>query len=513
MVRDGFTPGGAQRYTCLTSKVHCYTTTDPEAKGVRKQDGSAKRPQKTPVFRRTLGKVERFVITSAQNGTPVHAGFVKALETYCEHNSAELLCIPLRYKNPTSRWTDSQANEEIWAPEVARYMWNQRKKLNANLVLLGDIKVQPTAVSPLTGFEGLTHGESAILGHTKLQLLTVPTPQSRMPKILTTTGACTVRNYTDSRAGKLGEFHHTLGAAVVEMQGKKFHLRQINAAKDTGVFIDLGKWYGIDWMKSGVDTAPPAEGIAFGDVHVDWTDPGVERATFGKGGILDVLKPKRIFWHDLLDGYAVNPHHLGNPFNAIAKRMTGKHLIHDEVLRAIDYVRTHTPAGVESVVVASNHDDFLRRWILSNDWRSDPANARFYLETAMAMFDGTKMGPGGAEYPSPFAYWLRKLLPEARVLGANESYALGDIEMGMHGDRGPNGARGSRKNLRRIGVKSIIGHSHSPGIDEGCYQTGTSTRLRLEYNSGPSSWLNTHCVVYANGKRSLINVIEGEWRL
>lgn len=30
---------------------------------------------------------------------------------------------------------------------------------------------------------------------------------------------------------------------------------------------------------------------------------------------------------------------------------------------------------------------------------------------------------------------------------------------------------------------------------------------------GASSWLNTHCLLYANGKRSLINVIDGEWRL
>jgi hypothetical protein len=84
----------------------------------------------------------------------------------------------------------------------------------------------------------------------------------------------------------------------------------------------------------------------------------------------------------------------------------------------------------------------------------------------------------------------------------------------MHGDKGPNGARGSLKNLRGVGVKSIIGHSHSPGISEGCYQVGTSSCLRLDYNAGPSGWLNTHCVLYANGKRSLINIIGNEgWRL
>jgi hypothetical protein len=59
----------------------------------------------------------------------------------------------------------------------------------------------------------------------------------------------------------------------------------------------------------------------------------------------------------------------------------------------------------------------------------------------------------------------------------------------------------------------VIGHSHQPGIDEGAYQVGTSTGLRLEYNQGPSAWLNAHCVVYASGKRSLLFVIDGEWRL
>jgi len=59
----------------------------------------------------------------------------------------------------------------------------------------------------------------------------------------------------------------------------------------------------------------------------------------------------------------------------------------------------------------------------------------------------------------------------------------------------------------------VIGHTHSPGISEGCYQTGTSSLLKLGYTSGPSSWLNTHCSVYSNGKRSLISIIDGKWKL
>ena len=123
------------------------------------------------------------------------------------------------------------------------------------------------------------------------------------------------------------------------------------------------------------------------------------------------------------------------------------------------------------------------------------------------------MGKGGTEYPSPFAMLLKKTAPLVRALHSDESFVLGGVELGMHGDVGPSGARGSRRNLRRVGTRSIIGHAHSPGIEEGCYQTGTSTYLRLEYNRGPSSWLNTHCILHADGKRQLVNIINGKWRL
>jgi len=89
---------------------------------------------------------------------------------------------------------------------------------------------------------------------------------------------------------------------------------------------------------------------------------------------------------------------------------------------------------------------------------------------------------------------------------------VGGIELGMHGNRGLNGSRGSIRNLRRIGVKSVIGHSHCPGIDEGCYQVGTSTRLRLDYNHGASSWLNAHGIVHADGKRQIVVIVDGNWR-
>lgn len=459
-------------------------------------------------FRQDITR-KRLLITSAQNATPIDARFFRALLRACEHLDAQLVVVPIRYKNPTSVWVDKDAAQDWWASELVPYLCNERKVLNRNLTLLGDVKTVPTAEQPLSGFETMTHGESAILGHPRLQFKTVPVPRNRMPKILTTTGSVTVRNYTDTKTGKKGDFHHTLGACFVEVRGDRFHLRQINAAKD-GSFVDLDMHYTAD----GVKKAPRALALVMGDTHVDFVDPAVVRATFGRGGMVDTLRPEVLVWHDVLDGYSRNPHHRDNVFNEIAKRGSGRHDVAAEVERAIAFLDKHTPEKTRSLVVSSNHDDFLARWIRDTDWRRDPDNARFYLATAAAMVDSTKLGPAGLEVCEPFAYWVEKRLGGERVrcLRRDESFEVAGIELGLHGDRGPNGARGSLKNMRAIGPKVIIGHSHSPGIEQGAYQAGTSTRLRLEYNSGPSSWLQTHVVVYANGKRSLLNVIDGEWR-
>ena len=464
------------------------------------------------MFKRALDpEAEVFIVTAAQNATPVHEGFWGVLKQIEKDRNAEIIVIPIRYKNPTSRWTQSQANEETWVEEVKPYLWNVRKKLCENLMILGDIKTQPTASDPITGFDAISGSASAILGHTKVQMKCVPTPSYHMAKILTTTGACTKPNYTDSRAGKLGEFHHALAAVLIEVKGKKFFLRHIHFDNKTQSVTDLNTRYFADHAEE----APRPEALVMGDTHRDSIDPDVERATFGEGGIVETVRPRRLVWNDLLDAYAVNPHHKGNPFIAFGKMLANRGSIEDEVRRACEYVRSKTVGDIESVIVPSNHNDFLRRWIMSNDWRLDPLNARYYIRTVGAMLESVNMSARGMECADPFALSFPQFVDMSgiKLLADDESYQVSGVELGMHGDRGPNGARGSARNLRRIGVKSIIGHSHSPCIEEGAYQTGTSTYLRLEYNSGPSSWMNAHVLLHADGKRQVIFVIDGDWRI
>jgi hypothetical protein len=460
-------------------------------------------------FYRQPPKSKIYVVTSAQNVTPVHDGFLRSMQQYRDFNDAEIVIIPLRYKNPTSLWGKERFNQS-WSSELRPYLCDSRFDIGQHLTVMADIKTQPTAVNPLSGFESISRGRSAIFGHTKLALTTVPVVAGSFPKIIATTGAVTLNNYTDTKTGKKGDFHHAYAAQIIEVSGDKFHIRQINATHD-GSFIDLNYEYTPD----GVYYAPRAAGIVLGDWHDHMTDESVIAATFtNENSIVNTLDPEQIVWHDALDFYSRNHHHEKNPFVKIAKHRGGCENVRDEIEHMFN--RIEALAGNRfSVFPYSNHPDALARWIKDADWKLDPINAEFYLETAYEMVKSTRMTGHKSHTIDPFKYWGQKMLnrPEMfKFLGASDGYCIKDIAVDMHGHLGANGSRGGNvKAFSKLAVKNITAHGHGPGINDGAYRVGTSSRLDAEYVAGPSNWLHTHCPIYANGKRSLISIIGGEW--
>lgn len=520
VVKNGTThhrgsPTGIQKYRCLDkASPHldkhgvCWSGTQPI--GIEEARSSGIDATLVDALHRKMRVAKRFVITAAQNATPVHGPFLASLLSYCRVNRAQLVVVPYRYKNPTSAWTELQEEQDHWAPEIQPYLYNRRYSIDRHLMLLGDIMTQPTAARPLQGFETISGKQSAIIGHPKLELTCVPTPQSRLPKIMTTTGAVTRKNYVQAKAGAKGEHHHTFGACVVELKDGLFHMRQLNALND-GSFMDLDTEYRGDSIERGI----PLEYLNMGDTHEEFVSPQVVHGTFASGGIVPRLKPKRLFWHDLHDFYARNHHHRGDPFTQIAKHRSGMDNVEAALRKTFAFLDKYTPPGIESIVVASNHPAALSRWIKEADWKTDPVNAEFYLKTALAMTQGAKMTDIGAGTIDPFVMWGKawlKSLERVRFLASDESCVVNGVENTYHGDKGANGSRGSIRQFGKIGVKTNIGHGHSPGICDGCFQGGTSTPLKLEYTGGPSSWMNTHIAGYRNGKRTLVHIIDGKWR-
>lgn len=496
------------------SKTHGNKTKAANLLGIPRStfnDNLAKIEDQIEGFYRKLPKKKIYVITSAQNSTPINRLFFNSLLQYCEFRDAELVIIPMRYKNPTSIFAKDDKDNDWWDEELQPYLFDGRVDLNSNLSLFADIKIQPTASNPLSGLNALGRDKSVILGHTKLSFKTVPVPSNSTPKILATTGCVTKANYTDSKSGKKGDDNHSYSAIVVEIDNNIFHMRQLNSIQD-GSFIDLN----YEYTPTGVKKADNALGLAMGDTHVQHIDPDVTYATFeDEESIYNLLKPKYLIWHDLLDFYSRNHHHKNEPFINYVKNKEHINDVKKEICEAFEFVNKHSKNSI-NIFPFSNHPAALERWVKETDWRTDHLNAEFYLETALEMVKSTKLKNGGTETIDPFKYWGQRLLTNPKnaiFLNKNDSFLIDFIDVGNHGHLGQNGSKGSIKSYSSLGRKTIIGHGHAPGIMDGCMQVGTSSYNALDYVGGPSSWLHTHCVIYANGKRSLITIIGKKYKL
>lgn len=443
---------------------------------------------------------KRYLVTWAQNATPVHSGFFAAMQQWCAYNKAELVVIPGRYKNPTSLWSKRAEGDDWWAPAAKAHMLNKRKSVHKELRLYADISIQPTASLPLDGFERFAGRTSGVFGHPRRQLKVIPTG-TRKPRVLWSTGACTVPNYVPSKAGKKARAHHVLGALAIEVDGGAFFARHVTANKQ-GVFTDLDRTFG---PTGSAPAAPPAS-ITLGDYHAGSEDYEVLAAT---EQLVRDLKPANLVLHDVLD-FRTRNHHDRTLRQRYSKR---DQTVKGEVSAAANALLAISGWGQQTThVVRSNHDEAFERWLdEAEPAKNDLPNAPYWFSMNAAAFhdyDYTGQWPNMFERECR----LRGVPDSVRFLKRNESLRIAGVEHGFHGDKGPNGARGTAANYAKLGAKVTIGDKHTPSIIDGAFVCGVTCKLDHGYNLLPSTWLHAHTVLHADGKRQLLVIVKGRYR-
>ncbi len=446
---------------------------------------------------KVLERKKYYIVSWGQNSTPVHMGFLRNMEAYAASINAEISVIAGRYRNPTSIFPDSDL--QVWDKPILPYLDANRQIIHPHMELLSDIKIHPTARMPLSSFEGISSGRSCVIGHPRVHQKVVPALNGYKPKMMLTTGACTVRNYTDSKAGKIGEFHHTLGFVIIEIDGDDFYVRQVTADEHTGAFTDLNKHVSNGKVKK----AKQAEAIVFGDIHVGDHDPECISATLD---ICEILKPKVGVLHDLLNGHSVNRHEQKNPFSRFSKLQSNDHTLKGEIDNVVEFTKTLSEETVdyieEFVVVNSNHDAWIESYLVNSDWKKDIPNALEYMKYSTMMLKGeTPKGVFAAIIDDTEIYNVVK------TLALDESYRVAEWELGVHGHEGTNGSRGNPNQFKKLSTKMVTGHTHSPSRIDGVVTVGTSTYLRVGYNTGASGWLQSHAILNADGKVQQIHCI------
>jgi hypothetical protein len=447
-------------------------------------------------LRDAVGNCKKFVITTAVVGAPVDRNFLASIKVYCKTHNAKMLV--LLSADPSS--TSGNTVDKILQNEHIVF---EDTELNSNF-FISTIKLSSKQIDPITSLDriGQRHG-SFIYASPKQRMLCVPLSNNELPHALMTTGALTLPayhtdNYMSERTSYIADNDHVMGAVIVEIENEKiFHFRQVQA-DSKGRFADLGYRYSA---KGQVKYNPAA--IVLGDWHSGETDPEAERSW---QEMLQLMPPKYLVIHDVFNGLSINHHEEKNTIIKAQHAAVNKLDLKQELTRVAEDLNMLAKYCDSIIIVKSNHDEFLERYLAEGKYVQDPQNHYLCLDLAKAMIEGKD--------PLKFGVEMQGLnSKKINWLSRDEDFKIARVQLGAHGDKGANGARGSLRGMERAYGNSVTAHTHTPQILRGAWCVGTSSLLKLSYNVGPSSWLHSSCIVYPNGARQLINAIDGVWRL
>ena len=480
------------------------------------------------------GKVNRYIFSCVQNNTSLHKPLFDNIKALLAHFSkqanadkVELHIARITYvhkglgdvgnkdyvvgrKSHSGNLYDEKLT---YPPECVKYFSDERVLIAPGLQFCGEVNILPTAERPLSGFESYTGRKSGIFPHTKVAVDSIASMPDEGTKFNYTTGALTVRNYIARKAGLKAEFHHCYGGLLVEVNSEgDWWCRQLVSDSD-GTLYDIDVKVQDGKVVSGkfIDT------VIWGDVHVAIGDPDVFNLCWGSGkeSLLDRLRPKRQIVHDVLDFHSRSHHEIKNPMKMFQRFIEGEDNVQEEVVGVKKFLGDAERDWCETIVVNSNHDRHLGRWLNSEDARFDFVNVEFWsrLWVRCTRIIRDRGQPNFLKIALEEVGYAGK----ATILDQDQSFVVcadetGGIECGLHGDDGPNGTRGSPGAFARMGRKMVTAHTHRAGIVDGVYTVGTSSVLRPDYVAGPGAWSHTLCLVYENGKRTLMTIWENKER-
>ncbi|MGX9389639.1 hypothetical protein ACWX0O_01820 [Nitrobacteraceae bacterium UC4449_H16] len=466
-------------------------------------------------------KGRRFVFTSAQNNTFLHDDFFKSLEHFCMENVAQLYVSRFTYnkhgwkKHGGITKKQSSGDDGLWYdPRIEPYIIDEQVKVANGLIFCGELDILPTEQTPLNTLHNYTGPNSGIIPHAKVNMRSLATMKNQPAKLMYTTGTCTQRNYIERKTGQVATFHHVFAALYVEIDADgQWFARQLVADRN-GVFYDIDTAWGPGWSKPSVEVDGEVI-VTLGDIHIEKTDEIAVDAAFE---MMTAVKPTVVTVHDLIDFEPRNHHNLKDPFFMSWQFSHGINSVEEGMRRGAHFMHRlsqHVPYA-QCYSVRSNHDQAFKRWLQDPDGVRDAVNARYWhTMNAQLLFEIEQ----GNQNFDIFKFAMHNIAREdgldfKRVffLAEDESLVINGIEHGMHGHRGPNGARGNPIAFRQLGTKANTGHTHSAGIVDGIYTAGVLATLDMGYNAGPSSWTQSNIVTYPSGKRAILTQHGSKWR-
>lgn len=464
-----------------------HLQSDPMISGhVREIDGRAEVQRRRPA--QPISRSRRLIVTAAETGGRVHVGFWNNLQAFAARTGAELAVFRV---GEVGLIADDQSG-------LRRHLREGPINLAGVVDVAGDLRLAPNASRPLAGLERRRAAGWTVVPHPTVQLETLSRVRAEGLKVHLTSGAVTLPK---NRSASLTRSE--VGAVIVDVAGDGHaHCRHLLAPADgTGDFQDLK----LRVSGGSVSGGCRVEALTFGDIHHAHLDVEVAKATWGGGrspSLVDELRPRFMVFHDVCDFDARNHHHAADPHKRFAQLVAMGGDVRNEMASSAAFLAGTRRKFARSVVVGSNHDLALLRWLREADFRDDPTNAVFFLEASLALYRRIEAGrPVDGLFEQMMRHLAADDLGEVRFLKPEESFRVAGVECAIHGHQASDGRRGSMPLFERMGINATLGHTHRPTTRGGIYCAGVC-QTELEYARGPlTNWAVGHVVTYATGAR------------
>ena len=480
-------------------------------------------PQRISQTRRVLSKTRTIFCTSAVAGSEVHEGFYGAIQSFCHHRNAELVVFPINgeLNELDDRFIDASVHVAFGDVSLTpRFM-------------LSSIKIRGNQIDPSTSIHrSVPPGVSTVYGATKQRMTVRPASKEvKDPPYAIGTGCVTLPHYvkrpsrdrkgnvvhefsnTEDRLNYIATKNHMVGGVIVEVDSDGTVFTRVVQAYEDGSFADRNVVYCHNKIEE--DIAPAA--IILGDLHTAQNEEQITDAF-----ILEArkLRIKTAIIHDIFDGFTINHHQQENMIRkSQIINSTVTHNLRQELIQLSEFIEKRLlPVFDNIIIVKSNHDNWLDEYIRNLMFKFDPQNLKIGLQLALVMHDNK----------NPLEHFVKAYLAAEKVkpefinqikfLDEGQDYIISGVNVGHHGHRAANGARGSMRGLEQALPVAFTGNIHTPEIFARHHRVGCLARRDMDYASGSpaTSWMYTSGLLHEGGGQQLITYVNGKinpsWR-
>lgn len=420
---------------------------------------------------------KRILITSAYDGSSVDMNCWLTLKNYAKTNDCDLFVLWGK-PNKGAALFSADTYEELEKYLVTEIEFTKDKRCVAK-----DLQIPYNQKNPLINLDKLSNFLTTyIVGSAKQYMKVLPYDPNDVYKVAWSTGTISNIQYDTTVSGQLDKQNHTYGALYLEYNELSGRYIVRNLIYKNNFIADLNKIYTTDSVMSE-DYIP---GMVLGDLHLPEED---EKSINYTTNMIRDLKVKTVILHDIFSFNSISHHDFNLALTKLLNRTPENATLEDEMSIAsekLDEIAVQCP-DTNFIVVHSNHDDFIMKYLNNCDFTHDTPNAI----TAMRLFIDI------IDNKNPLSKYLKQ--KNIEFLPQNSTYEISGFEVGQHGNLGIGGMRGSATTYSKTYTKSITAHTHSPQTMESAIYVGTNSKLRLNYNDGISTWAHSNVLIHGNG--------------